>query len=297
MPETYVNVYDQIGEREDLINLVTSISPEETVTMSRLGRANAKSFKHDWLTQALAAADSANAIIDGASATFASSDYTARVSVTNYTQILRRVFSSSYSQEAIVQAGVSSEFANQRELKTKEVKRDANSALINQTSASGTSAVARRVNGVLAAITTNTRDGGGKALEQILYNDLLQSIWDQGGHPNVTYCGGFQKRVISNWTPQGGQRWTDAEGRKIINTIDTYSSDFGMQTILLERNQPAAQISLLEEKYWRIAWLRPLFYEELSKVGEQHRGSVVMELTLEYLAENSSGKITALATQ
>ena len=42
MPQNYVNVYEQVGEREDLINLVTSISPEETVTMSRLGRANAK---------------------------------------------------------------------------------------------------------------------------------------------------------------------------------------------------------------------------------------------------------------
>src|SRR3990167_4162330 len=100
MPEQYVNVYDQVGEREDLIDIITNISPEETVALSRLGRSTAKSFQHDWLTDTLATADSGNAIIDGASAAFASSDYAVRTRISNYTQVLRRNFSVSYSQEA-----------------------------------------------------------------------------------------------------------------------------------------------------------------------------------------------------
>ena len=119
MPETYVNVYDQVGEREDLIDVITNISPTETVALSRFGRSNSKSFLHDWLTDSLATADSGNAIIDGASAAFASSDYVVRTRVSNYTQILRRNFSVSYSQQAIVQAGITDEFDYHPEKKTK----------------------------------------------------------------------------------------------------------------------------------------------------------------------------------
>lgn len=244
----------------------------------------------------MATADSGNAIIDGASAAFASTDYAVRTRVSNYTQILRRNFSTSYSQEAIVQAGLNSEFDYQRTKKTKEVARDLDSALINQTSASGTSAVARRVNGALAAITTNTGNAGTETLGQTLFNQVLQSAWEAGGSPNAVYCAGFNKRTISSWTQPAGQRNVDACGKKIVNSVDKYDSDFGLLTIMLERFMPAAQVMILEEKYWKVAYLRPLFFEELGKVGEQRRGSVVSEATLEYLAENSSAKITNTAT-
>lgn len=296
MPETYVNVYDQVGEREDLIDIITNITPTETVALSRFGRGNAKSFKHDWLTDTLATADSGNAIVDGASATFASSDYVVRTLVSNYTQILRRNISVSYSQQAIVQAGLNDEFDYQREKKTKEIARDLDSALINQTSASGTSAAARRLNGALAAITTNTSAMAGQPVSQTGFNQVLQLCWDQGGSPNAAYVAGFNKRTISNWTQPGGQRNIDATGKRIIQAVDKYDSDFGVILIVLERFMPAAQIMILEEQYWKVAYMRPLFFEKLGAVGEQARGSVVSEATLEYLAENSSGKITGTAT-
>ena len=79
--------------------------------------------------------------------------------------------------------------------------------------------------------------------------------------------------------------------------IDTYDSDFGVQMIILEREMPTNQVFIAEEKRYRTAFLRPLKFEQLSDVGEQKRGSVVSEITLEYLAENSSGRITANATE
>lgn len=292
MPEQYVNVYDQVGEREDLIDVITNISPEDTVILSALGRTDAKSFKHDWLTEALQASNSGNAIIDGASATFASGDYNVRVLVSNYTQILRKPFSASYSQEAIVQAGISSEFEHQRELKTVEIARDLNAALINQTSASGTSAAARRMNGVLASTTTNVIGGEGNPVTQKEFNRLLQTIWQAGGRPGTVFCGGGNKRTISDWGQPQGNRNVDASGHKIIARVDTYDSDFGIVEIMPEREMPTDQIAVMELKRWRVAYLRPLFFEEMGAVGEQKRGTVVSEATLEYLAENSSGKIT-----
>lgn len=297
MPAAFVDTYRAIGNREDLINTITNISYEETVFMSRIGKKSARARLHEWLTESLQASNSANAIVEGASATFASGDSTVRTRLGNYTQTLRKPWSTSYTQDEVEKAGVAgTEFDHQRMLKTKELARDMNTALINQVSASGDSANARTMQGALAAITTNTSTMNGAPVEQPVYNALLQTIWTAGGRPNATYVGGFNKRVISSWT-QPLTRNIDANGKKLVVSIDSYDSDFGLQTILLEREMPQATIMLLEEKYWNSAFLRPLFYEELGKVGEQRRGTVVSELTLEFLAENSGGKITNTATQ
>lgn len=295
MPSAFLDSYRVIGNREDLINLITNISYDETVFMSRIGKKSAKNRLHEWLTETLQASNSANAILEGASATFASTDSTVRTRLTNATQILRKPFSSSYSQEEIEGAGVTSEFDHQRELKTKELARDMNAALLNQTSATGDSSTARTMHGALAAITTNTAAAGGLPLEQSTYNQIMQTIWAAGGRPNATYVHGFNKRTISTWTAPLNRN-IDASGKKLVVSVDSYDSDFGMQMILLEREMPTSQVLIVEEKYWNAAFLRPLFFEELGKVGEQRRGSVVSELTLEYLAENSSGKITGTAT-
>lgn len=296
MPNAYLDSYRVIGNREDLINIISNISPEETVFMSRIGKKTAKNRLHEWLTEALQASNSGNAIVEGSAASFASGDSTVRTRASNVTQILRRTFSSSYTQEEIEGAGVSSEFDHQRELKTKELARDMNAALINQSSATGDSTTARTMHGALAAIASNVAAANSLPLEQSTYNGLMQTIWVAGGRPNATYVHGFNKRTISSWT-QPLNRNIDANGKKLVVSIDSYDSDFGMQMILLEREMPTSQVMLVEEKFWNATFLRPLFFEEMGKVGEQRRGSVVGELTLEYLAENSSGKITGTATQ
>ena len=284
------------SNREDLINLITNISPEETVTMSRIGKGDAKARTHEWLTETLQASNSGNAVIEGASATFDSSDMTPRSRLTNVTQILRKEFSTSRTQDEVEKAGVGgTEFDHQRMLKTKEIARDMNAALINQASATGDSATARTMRGILDAITTNTAAASNQPLAEPKFNELLQNIWTQGGRPNAVYCHGFNKRTISSWSAPL-TRNIDANGKKRTVAVDIYDSDFGRLDIYLEREMPTTQVMVLEEKYWKTAFLRPLAYEKLGNVGGQDRGLVESEITLEFLAENSSGKITGTAS-
>ena len=297
MPNTYVSTYEAIGNREDLIDKVTRISPEETVFKSRIGGVSAKAKTHEWLTQALQASNSGNAKVEGSATQFASTNYTVRVRISNVTQILEKPFSVSYTQEASNPAGIESEFAEQRNLKTLEIMRDVNAALINQSSATGASNTARTLHGALAAITTNISVAGtNETLTQTLYNKLMHNIWVQGGNPNSTFVHGYNKRQISSWT-QPLTRNINAEGRKLVVAIDTYDSDYGKQMIYLEREMPTTQVLMIEEKYWNAAYLRPLDYKLLGEDGGSMRGRVEVELTLECLAENSSGKITGLSVE
>ena len=295
MPNTYQDSYRAIGNREDLIDVVTLISPKDTVFKTRIGGASATNRVHEWQTQALAASNSANAKVEGSATQFASGNITDRSRISNVTQIFEKPFSVSYTQQAINVAGVADEFAEQRRLKTIEIMKDMNAALINQTSATGTTAAARTMHGALAAITTNVRVAAtNENLGQTLYNNLLEDIWRAGGDPQATYCNGGNKKTISSWS-QPVNRQMDASGKKYTVSIDIYESDFGLQTIYLEREMPTAQVMVIDESMWKVAYLRPMDFKELGEDGGAMRARLEVEATLEFRAENSGGKITNLS--
>lgn len=200
--------------------------------------------------------------------------------------------------EAVSLAGRDSEYGFQAEKAMKALARDTEFDLIRNSSASGASGTARNLQGVFAAISTNTSSAAaGRDLLEDLYNSMLQTVFDAGGNPNVTYCNGFQKRQISAFAGPGGMRRNIAlDDRRIVNAVDVYESNFGLQTIILDRHVPAAQIALLEQAMWRVAFLRPTKHYPLPDNGGGPRGKIEQELTLEYGAESSSGEILNLTT-
>jgi hypothetical protein len=59
---TYLR-YTSIGVREDLSDVIYSISPTDTPIMSSIGKTKATNTLHEWMTDSLAAATTNNALI------------------------------------------------------------------------------------------------------------------------------------------------------------------------------------------------------------------------------------------
>ena len=64
-PTNTFKTYEAIGNREDLIDEIYKTSPTDTPLISALERVKASAVLHEWQTQALAAADTDNAILEG----------------------------------------------------------------------------------------------------------------------------------------------------------------------------------------------------------------------------------------
>ena len=94
-PSGTFQTYQAIGNREDLIDVITNISPMETWLTSNTGSTRAIQTLHEWQTDALAAA-AANAQIEGDDATATAAVPTVRLG--NYTQILWKVYQVSETQ-------------------------------------------------------------------------------------------------------------------------------------------------------------------------------------------------------
>jgi hypothetical protein len=61
--------YDTVGIREDLADIIYSISPTETPFMSGVAKTKATNTSHQWQTDALAAV-AANAAVEGATISY-----------------------------------------------------------------------------------------------------------------------------------------------------------------------------------------------------------------------------------
>lgn len=288
--------YDAVGNREDLTNDVIMVSPEETPLFSTSRKVKATARLHEWQNDALASAAD-NAQIEGADFSFSKPD--ARSRVNNPTQIFTKTVEVSETQQAVDVAGVAEEMAYQMEKRMKELATDIEKAAFTGTGNTGASGTGRRITGLYAAVTSVNTTGTGtgtEALTEDMFNDTLQSVYDNGGRPNAAYVNSFQKRQISGFSTSN-TRYLDtvSEGR-LVNFADVYESDFGVISIRLDQFADTDKVLVATSDQIAFAILRPISEVEVATVGDASRAALVGELTLQWGNQKAHGKITGLTT-
>lgn len=293
---TALKTFDAVGDREDLTDLIATITLHDTPIYNDLPKVKAYATYHEWQTDTLSTG-SDNAQIEGADFSFAIPAVRTRLG--NRTQIFTKTVEVSETQRAVNVAGLDDEFAYQMQKRIKEIATDVEKALITGTGNSGATGTARRLKGILTYIATNVETGTGTAthyLTETLYNNALQTIWAAGGRPDTTYVNGFQKRQISAFSTPNVRQLQMQGNSKLTNYVSAYESDFGLQTIKLDPFMDTAKTAILETDKWAVAMLRGLKPVDVATVGDAKRGSLVMELTLEARNEAASGSNQNLLT-
>jgi hypothetical protein len=223
-------------------------------------------------------------------------DATVPVRSSNIVQLFQKDIRVSNTEQRVAHYGTGEPYTYQLRKKLVETARDIEKALIAGTTASGASGVARRLNGAIALITTNkTVRASGTSLSETEFNDILAGIYDNGTDISVdkAFMGSSLKRAVSGYTA-GSTKFTDANGKRLYNSVSVYESDFGVVTLHLEREVPTTAgnkgVLLVDSSKWRVAYLtdgRPQ-HIPLATIGSAKRGMVEAELTLEALNEGSS---------
>ena len=101
-PSNTYDTYDLVGGREDLMDIITTISPTDVPFQSNIGRSKATAILHEFQTDALSAAAS-NAVIEGDDS--AAEAQVATVRLSNRTQISKKVVLVTGTANATVKAG------------------------------------------------------------------------------------------------------------------------------------------------------------------------------------------------
>ena len=308
---TTFNRYDAVGAREDLSDVIYNISPTDTPIMSSIGKTKATGVYHEWQTDSLAAATTANALVEGADASSATLSPTSRIG--NYTQIVGKTVQVSGTLEAVDKAGRKSEKAYQLAKASAEIKRDIETIITaNQGQAVGTSnSTARKMGSLLSYIKTNTSkngasvtgvdpttigvstrtDGTVRTFTETILKDVISKVFVSGGTPSVLFVSPALKQTVSSFTGLAAQRYqVPTSGQAtILAGADLYQSDFGVLQIVPNRFMRTRDALVLDPEYAALAYLRPFQTNELAKTGDSDNTQILAELTLEVQNEAAHG--------
>ena len=306
------STYDSVGQREDLTDIIYSISPTDTPFMSSIGKEKATAVLHEWQTDALAAAAADNYQIEGDEIAFTAP--TATVRLNNRTQISRKSVIVSGTQDAVNLAGRNNELAYQISKNSKELKRDMETSLTaNQAPVTGNDTTPRRLGGIECWIKTNTSKGGGsgadpttsgsnartdgtqRAFTESQLKDVVKKCWDEGGDPSMVMLGSFNKQKLSGFTG-GSTRFDPAENKRLVAAVDIYESDFGALTVVPNRFSRARSAYVIQPDMWGVAFLRDFQLVDLAKSGDAEKKAMLCEYTLVSKNEKASGGIFDLTT-
>lgn len=208
--------YTAVGNREDLIDVITNISPDETPLMNKFGKSKVTGMVHSWLTDSLGT-PAENAQLEDAK--FTTTLATPRVKLENNIQIFMRDCTVSDSQEAVLKAGVKSEMAYQLAKTLKMIAQDVEWAIINnKTKVAGDTTTAGKLGGIPYFNDVNAVAAGG-ALTEAMLNDAIQDAWKKGGTPDMVLVSGKNKRKISAFTGNA-DRQRSADSTKIKQIVD-----------------------------------------------------------------------------
>ena len=290
------------GLREDLLDIIVNISPTETPMLSGFKKSKASGTVHEWVTDTLGTATNTT-VVEGAD--FSDPTLTARVRHSNYCQINREGFQVSDTLDAVDKVGIKGgEYEYQLAKALKNIARGMEVAIVKGESAAGSASVARGSRGISDSttggtgtgwLTTNSATMGTNDITEVVYNNMLQEIFIQGGNPDTAYAHGWNKRKISAFTA-GSTKNIESFAKKLVLSVDVYESDFGLQRIILDRYMPEKAISILQKDMWSVAMLRPVKHTPLAKVGSARRGMVESEWTLVSYNEKASGTIFNTST-
>lgn len=310
-PSETFDTYDAKGIREDLQDVIYSITPDDTPFYSACAKTKATNTLHEWQTDTLRSS-AVNAHIEGDDTTADAVVATTRLQ--NYTQIFKNAVVVSDTTYGVKSAGRKEEMAYQMLKVAREQKLDIEKALFaNQARVVGNASTARKLAGLGAWIKTNTDKAGGSpagadptgdgtdartdagtptAFTQTKFDAVMQSIWENGGNPDRVYLSAFQMNVALGFTGNNNQRSTVQAGdEKVVKSLAVYVTPWGTVEFVPSRENRSRDVYILQNDMFATPVLRPTKSIELAKGGDNTTRQVTTELTLCVKNEKASGLV------
>ena len=284
------NTYEAVGNKLDMSDIITNISPEDTPLWSRIARTRATAVTHEWLEDSLGEPRT-NKQPEGY--TYTTEAVTPRTRLNNYMQIMHRGIHVTQTQEVVLKYGLRSETAYQMQKTLKELAFDCEQALIQQdTKMLGSMDEARQFGGLPYWVVTNNFTATKLTFDEI--NNALEQTWNIGGKPSVLLVSPRSKRIISTFTAGNTKYMEGNKTRRLTQMISVLETDFGTLQCLVDRFMPDDTVYGLSPEYMKKAFLRLFRQGDMPEMSDMHRKYVKGEWTLEMRAEKAHFKISGL---
>ncbi|MBY7649606.1 MAG: head protein [Candidatus Liberibacter europaeus] len=308
--------------KESLSDVVSRITPEDTPIYSMIKKGVTNSVHPEWIADDLAS-PGPNAQLEGDEYTFESVSIPERLG--NYTQIMRKSWILSGTQESVEDAGSVLKRKEQKLKKALEIRKDIEFALVSSQASEKTSPrklaslsswiktnVSRGEGGnsggydTTTGMTKKAKDGKQRSFTKQLLDDVMQAGYQNGAN--------FRHIVVSPYVKSEFVRFMSdsnvasfhyaVSGKNGSNTIvataDIYDGPFGKimvhpNRVMASNAETARNAFLIDADMLEFLWLRNIQEDKnLAKTGDSHKGVLIGEGTLKVKNEKAIGIVSDL---
>lgn len=309
-----------VGNREELADVVSRITPEDTPTYSIISKEKCKSTHPEWETVDLNAPGD-NAHTEGDDYTFDPTVSPDRMG--NHTQILRKDGIISETQEVVDEAGNIQKVKYQKLMRGIELRKDVEYGIVTSTASVGGATrrfgslpswlvtnVSRGANGANGGFNSGTgltvapTPGTQRAFSKALLDDVMQQGYVNGANFRHLVVSPYVKGVfvtLMSDTNVASFRYAATGGRNtIIANADVYEGPFGKVLVHPNRVMAASATTarnafLLDPEFLRFLWLRKIHEDKgVAKTGDAKKFVLIGEGTLKVSNEKGLGVIADL---
>lgn len=320
------NTGSAVSNREELLDVLTILAPEETPVLSMASKNKANATFVEWTVDSLSAPVTTG-IAEGADVTAFTDKFSGRARLGNYVQKFRRDFMVSDLQEAVDSVGPA-KVAQAEAKAVRELKRDIEATIMstNDRSIEDGAGTVYKLRGlgywlnstVPSDVPSAYRTPAGSihasgAFTETVLNDLITSIYRVNGNTNslTLVADTALRRIISDFgrlDPVGSGAGTsirnvnyNGSDAKIKLSVELYHSDHGIVSIVNMNPDCAPDTTnkdygyLINPEYYSIAELIPMGSTRLPNLGGGERGFCDATLTLCVKHPGAHGKIDVIA--
>ena len=296
---TKLTTYDTVGIKEDVSDIISRISPEETPFTSSLKKEKIHSTIHSFLENVLKAQDLTNSAPQGAE--YADQELNQPVTRQTNTQIMRKVINVAETVEATDRYGRAKEAAWQMEMRAAELKIDKEGIYLSGQKADiGTTSAGAKTPSFQAQVDANlliATGGASTSPTAALVTKTLQTLKQGGSKANTIMLPFSEAGVPATWaagTSISNVRQVPNSGdaaSMVQDYVDVFVTAVGRLDVILNINAPlATDYFVYNPKDHVDCVLRPWTRIELAKTGDADR----MAIRGEYAYKNVNSKSSAV---
>lgn len=317
-----VNLYQKAslrGNREDLIDKIFNTSPTETPITSAITRVTATTDFHEWQTDALAAANPTNRMIDGDDASLQAQVPTNRLG--NHLQIFNGQVGVSRRANIVKKAGRAMEMSYIKGKKMLEMKRDIEAMVLSptQVAIAATTAVAGQSGGfgvqfvsaplhngagatpawTSGAPTAAITAGTARTFTKALLDTACQNIYINSGQFAEMLVVSPAHKVLFSAFSGIAQNRLEVKGKAqqgaVVAGADVYMSDFGALSVVPHYLMAGFGTAyVINTDYLDLAFLDGFVTSDLAKTGDSERVLITADCALTVRAPTAHAKIADL---
>ncbi len=306
------------GNREELSDVVSRITPEDTPIYSLIEKTTFKTTHPEWETDVLAA-PAANIQLEGDEYTFGAT--TPAVRLGNYTQIMRKDGIISGTQDATENAGGVEQVKYQKLKKAVELRKDTEFAIVDTNASVGgatresgslntwiTSNASRGATGANGGFNSGTgltvapTPGTQRAFTKTLLDTVMQQGYTNGANFRHLVVSPYIKSVFVTFmsdTNVAAFRYAASSGKdnSIVANADIYEGPFGKVMVHPNRVMAgsatlARNAFLIDPEFLSWGWFRKIAEDkEVAKTGDARKFVMLGEGALKVSNEAGLGVV------